>query len=29
MTPLKYLQAYPAALQAQVEQLIAQDRLGD
>ena len=27
--PLKYLQAYPAALQAQVRQLIVQDRLGD
>jgi UTP pyrophosphatase len=26
---MKYLAAYPAALQAQVEQLIAQDRLGD
>ena len=29
MTALKYLQAYPAALQAQVQQLIAQDRLGE
>jgi len=29
MTALKYLQAYPPALQAQVQQLIAQDRLGD
>lgn len=29
MTALKYLQAYPAALQEQVRQLIAQDRLGD
>jgi len=29
MTTLKYLQAYPANLQAQVQQLIAQDRLGD
>lgn len=29
MTALKYLQAYPAALQEQVHQLIAQDRLGD
>lgn len=28
-TPLKYLQAYPAALQDQVRQLIAQNRLGD
>ncbi|WP_295471591.1 YgjP-like metallopeptidase domain-containing protein [uncultured Pseudomonas sp.] len=27
--PLKYLQAYPAALQEQVRQLIAQQRLGD
>jgi len=27
-TPLKYLQAYPAALQDQVRQLIAQDKLG-
>lgn len=27
--PLKYLQAYPAALQDQVRQLIVQDRLGD
>jgi len=26
---MKYLAAYPAALRAQVEQLIAQDRLGD
>ncbi|UZE89472.1 M48 metallopeptidase family protein [Pseudomonas viciae] len=29
MTALKYLQAYPAVLQAQVQQMIAQDRLGD
>lgn len=29
MTVLKYLQAYPASLQAQVQQLIAEDRLGD
>ncbi|APC17122.1 metal-dependent hydrolase [Pseudomonas frederiksbergensis] len=29
MTALKYLQAYPAALQEQVRQLIDQDRLGD
>lgn len=29
MTPLKYLQAYPASLQEQVRQMIAQDRLGD
>lgn len=29
MIALKYLQAYPAALQAQVQQLIAQDRLGE
>ncbi|MET1079951.1 MAG: M48 family metallopeptidase [Pseudomonas sp.] len=29
MTPLKYLQAYPSALQEQVRQLIAQQRLGD
>ncbi|ARU86863.1 M48 family metallopeptidase [Pseudomonas sp. M30-35] len=29
MTPLKYLQAYPAALQDQVRQLIDQGRLGD
>jgi predicted metal-dependent hydrolase len=29
MTALKYLQAYPAALQDQVRQLIADDRLGD
>ncbi|MBH3430586.1 YgjP-like metallopeptidase domain-containing protein [Pseudomonas alkylphenolica] len=28
MTPLKYLQAYPAALQDQVRQLIASNRLG-
>ncbi|GFM50782.1 M48 metallopeptidase family protein [Pseudomonas capsici] len=27
--PLKYLQAYPASLQDQVRQLIAQDKLGD
>ena len=29
MVPLKYLQAYPEALQQQVRQLIAQDRLGE
>ncbi|WLG96242.1 M48 family metallopeptidase [Pseudomonas sp. FP198] len=29
MTVLKYLQGYPASLQAQVQQLIAEDRLGD
>ena len=29
MTALKYLQAYPAQLQDQVRQLIAEDRLGD
>lgn len=29
MTALKYLQAYPATLQEQVRQLIAQGRLGD
>ncbi|MBV6289065.1 M48 family metallopeptidase [Pseudomonas aegrilactucae] len=29
MTVLKYLQAYPPALQDQVRQLIAQNRLGD
>jgi len=29
MTPLKYLQAYPASLQDKIRQLIAQDRLGD
>ncbi|PWB29542.1 metal-dependent hydrolase [Pseudomonas sp. SDI] len=29
MTTLKYLQAYPCALQDQVRQLIAQQRLGD
>ncbi|MFI8481835.1 M48 family metallopeptidase [Pseudomonas sp. NPDC078700] len=29
MTPLKYLQAYPVALQDQVRQLIDQGRLGD
>lgn len=29
MTELKYLQAYPPALQDQVRQLIATDRLGD
>lgn len=29
MNPLKYLQAYPAALQDQVRQMIAQQRLGD
>ena len=29
MTALKYLQAYPAALQDQVRQLIADDRLGE
>ena len=28
MTALKYLQAYPAALQEQVRQLIAKDQLG-
>jgi UTP pyrophosphatase len=28
VTPLKYLQAYPANLQDQVRQLIAQDKLG-
>ena len=28
VTPLKYLQAYPASLQDQVRQLIAQDTLG-
>ena len=28
MTVLKYLQAYPAALQEQVRQLIAKDQLG-
>ncbi|WP_273825267.1 YgjP-like metallopeptidase domain-containing protein [Pseudomonas asplenii] len=28
MTVLKYLQAYPASLQEQVRQMIAQDRLG-
>jgi len=28
VTPLKYLQAYPPALQEQVRQLIAQDKLG-
>ncbi|WP_341522351.1 M48 family metallopeptidase [Pseudomonas sp. G.S.17] len=27
--PLKYLQAYPSALQEQVRQLIAQDKLGE
>lgn len=29
MMPLKYLQAYPANLQDQIRQLIAQQRLGD
>lgn len=29
MTALKYLQAYPPALQEQVRQLIAKDQLGD
>jgi UTP pyrophosphatase len=29
MPPLKYLQAYPANLQDQIRQLIAQQRLGD
>lgn len=29
MTPLKYLQAYPAELQAQVSQMLDQGRLGD
>jgi predicted metal-dependent hydrolase len=29
MSALKYLQAYPTALQAQIRQLIAQQRLGD
>ncbi|MET0124426.1 M48 family metallopeptidase [Pseudomonas caspiana] len=29
MAPLKYLQAYPPALQDQVRQLIAQNKLGD
>ena len=29
MTPLKYLQAYPPAVQDQVRQLIAQQRLGE
>lgn len=29
MPPLKYLQAYPADLQAQVRQMIEQQRLGD
>ena len=29
MTALKYLQAYPAQLQDQVRQLIAEQRLGD
>jgi hypothetical protein len=29
MTVLKYLQAYPAQLQDQVRQLIAEGRLGD
>jgi len=29
LAPLKYLQAYPPALQEQVRQLIAQDKLGD
>ncbi len=29
MTPLKYLQAYPATLQDKVRELIAQERLGE
>ncbi|AYC31172.1 M48 family peptidase [Pseudomonas cavernae] len=29
MTPLRYLQAYPASLQAQVQLLIEQERLGE
>ncbi|KAB0733432.1 M48 family metallopeptidase, partial [Pseudomonas aeruginosa] len=29
MIPLKYLQAYPASLQDQVRQLIAENRLGE
>ena len=29
LAPLKYLQAYPPALQAQVRQLIVQDKLGE
>ncbi|MDO8718688.1 MAG: DUF45 domain-containing protein [Polaromonas sp.] len=29
MTPLKYLSAYPDSLQAQVQQLLAQERLGE
>ena len=29
MTPLKYLSAYPDSLKAQVQQLLAQERLGD
>ena len=29
MTPLKYLSAYPESLKAQVQQLLAQDKLGD
>jgi UTP pyrophosphatase len=29
MTPLRYLQAYPAALQDKVRELIAQERLGE
>jgi predicted metal-dependent hydrolase len=29
MTPLKYLQAYPAQLQDKIRQLIAEQRLGD
>ncbi len=29
MTPLKYLQGYPASLQEQVRQMIAGERLGD
>ncbi len=29
MTPLRYLQAYPRALQDKVRELIAQDRLGE
>ncbi|HEX5841324.1 MAG TPA: metal-dependent hydrolase, partial [Pseudomonas sp.] len=29
MTPLKYLQGYPAQLQEQIRRLIAEQRLGD
>ena len=29
MIPLKYLSAYPESLQMQVQQLQAQDKLGD